>query len=175
MSFQAQTRGQPQSPAHPTPLPLNTVSSDHPATAHPTNESSTPTPAINKDPITCHVLDLTTGLPASSLSVVLTLLRPLGPSAPFTAITDSDGRITSWNAPPGPALSEIFGNFREHDNGRMVWALKFQTEDYYGKGNTFFPEVEVKFVCGNGRDGERNHWHVPLLLGPWSYTTYRGS
>lgn len=42
---------------------------------------------------------------------------------------------------------------------------------------SFWPEVEVKFVVqgrGEGEEGWR-HYHVPVLLGPWSYTTYRGS
>lgn len=124
-----------------------------------------------RDPITCHVLDLITGLPAPSLCVSLTLLRPLGPSTPFVAATSSDGRITTWNAQDGPTLSEIFANLAEHENGRMVWSLKFETGTYYGEGNTFFPEVEIRFfVYPQG-----GHYHVPLLLGPWSYTTYRGS
>ena len=126
---------------------------------------------ISKDPITCHVLDLVSGVPAPGLSVSLTLLKPFGPSAAFKAVTNGDGRITSWQVPDGPSLVEIFENLREHPDGQMVWSLKFETEKYYGAGNTFFPEVEVKFfVLPN-----RGHYHVPLLLGPWSYTTYRGS
>lgn len=173
MSSHAQPEGQPQAPDS-NPPATSTDPSYLPVNTDPANEPSAILPGTTQDPITCHVLDLTSGLPAPSLSATLTLLRPLGPSAPFTAVTNSDGRIMNWNAPPGPALSEIFENLREHDGGKMIWALKFQTEEYYA-GNTFFPEVEVKFICGNQRDGEKNHWHVPLLLGPWSYTTYRGS
>lgn len=124
-----------------------------------------------KDPITCHVLDLTTGRPAPALSVTLTLLRPLGPSTPFTAITNADGRVTKWQGQEGPSLQEMFDNLAEHPDGRMVWVLKFETGQYFGEGNTFFPEVEVRFFVFP-REG---HYHIPLLLGPWSYTTYRGS
>ena len=128
-------------------------------------------PQSRRDPITCHVLDLTTGRPAPSLPVSLTLLRPLGPSNPFRAVTSSDGRVSAWNAQEGPSLSEIFANLAEHEDGKMMWSLKFETGAYYGEGNTFFPEVEVRFfVHPHG-----GHYHVPLLLGPWSYTTYRGS
>ena len=124
-----------------------------------------------RDPITCHVLDLTTGCPAPSLAVSLTLIRPLGPSSPFRATTSLDGRISSWNVQEGPSLSDIFANLMEHEDGKMMWSLKFETGAYYGEGNTFFPEVEIKFfVYPHG-----GHYHVPLLLGPWSYTTYRGS
>ncbi|CAF9939580.1 MAG: hypothetical protein ALECFALPRED_008180 [Alectoria fallacina] len=124
-----------------------------------------------KDPITCHVLDLVSGVPAPGLLVALTLLKPFGPSAAFKASTNADGRISSWEAPDGPSLAEIFENLHEHPDGGMVWSLKFETGKYYGVGNTFFPEVEVKFFVLP----DRGHYHVPLLLGPWSYTTYRGS
>ena len=129
------------------------------------------TTGMPKDPITCHVLDLVSGVPAPHLPVSLTLLKPFGPSSAFTALTNADGRITNWEGPDGPSLTEIFENLREHPDGRMVWSLKFDTGKYYGAGNTFFPEVEVKFFVLP----DRGHYHVPLLLGPWSYTTYRGS
>ena len=135
-----------------------------------------------KDPITCHVLDTLNGQPARSLRVTLTLLRPLGPSAPFTATTNSDGRVAKWEQPaPGPSLSEIFDNLNLHKNEegetgeetKTVWELLFQTGEYFGEGKTFFPEVRVPFFVEAGERG--GHYHVPLLLGPWSYTTYRGS
>ncbi|KAL9136497.1 MAG: hypothetical protein Q9175_002308, partial [Cornicularia normoerica] len=85
-----------------------------------------------KDPITCHVLDLVSGVPAPRLPVSLTLLKPFGPSAAFTALTNADGRISSWEAPDGPSLAEIFENLREHPDGGMVWSLKFETAKYYG-------------------------------------------
>lgn len=124
-----------------------------------------------RDPITCHVLDLVSGVPAPGLAVSLTLIKPFGPAPAFKAVTNADGRVASWEAPDGPSLAEIFENFGEHPDGQMVWSLKFETEKYYGVGNTFFPEVEVKFFVLP----DRGHYHVPLLLGPWSYTTYRGS
>jgi len=127
--------------------------------------------AQHRAPITCHVLDTTTGRPAAFVHVSLTLLRPLGPSAPFTATTDSDGRVKEWEGQAGPSLDEIFTNAHEHSGGQMVWALKFNTGEYFGEGKTFFPEVEIRFFVR----GPQEHYHVPLLLGPWSYTTYRGS
>lgn len=137
---------------------------------HASIPSMSPT-APPKDPITCHILDLVTGRPASSLSVSLTLLRPLGPSAPFKAQTNADGRIMNWDAQDGPSLQSVFENLSEHPNDKLVWALKFETGEYYGEDNTFFPEVEVRFFVAP----KEGHYHVPLLLGPWSYTTYRGS
>lgn len=133
----------------------------------PINNPSPPPP--HRDPITCHILDQTTGLPAASVLVTLTLLRPSSPTVLFTARTSADGRIATWDAQAGPPLAEIFQKLHE---GRMVWSLKFATGEYFGEGNTFFPEVEVKFFVEEKGGG---HYHVPLLLGPWSYTTYRGS
>ncbi|KAI4099670.1 MAG: hypothetical protein LQ339_005835 [Xanthoria mediterranea] len=137
----------------------------------PTPLTAAPPPATAREPITCHVLDLTTGRPAASVAVSLTLLRPFGPSAPLTAVTSSDGRVNQWNGEAGSSLSEIFANLQEHDGGQMVWSLKFDTGAYFGIDRTFFPEVEVKFFV----DANSGHYHVPLLLGPWSFTTYRGS
>lgn len=55
------------------------------------------------------------------------------------------------------------------------YSLTFDTEGYFGgRGvETFFPEVVVQFVVRQGQKGE--HFHVPVLLGPFGYTTYRGS
>ena len=64
------------------------------------------------------------------------------------ARTDDDGRITGWDA------------------GRGVHRLVFDTGDH-----AFFPEVAVTFRI----TGPRAHLHVPLLLSPFAYTTYRGS
>ncbi|MCJ1362156.1 hypothetical protein MMC16_001258 [Acarospora aff. strigata] len=153
--------------------------------------STTTTP--QKDPITCHVLDTTTGHPAVNLHVSLTLLKPLGLSTPFTALTNADGRVTTWDAQAGPGLHEICSNSSEHGDsggsskgegggegegesenkgeaGNMVWSLRFDSGGYFGEGRTFWPEVEVRFFVTRGE-----RYHVPVLLGPWSYTTYRGS
>lgn len=54
--------------------------------------------------------------------------------------------------------------------GSSAWKLEFDTGSYYGVGNTFFPKVDLTFLV---KEGE--HFHVPLLLGPYSFTTYRGS
>lgn len=63
----------------------------------------------------------------------------------------------------------------------MLWVIEFHTDVYWRERGVkaFFPEVEIKFVTEGFRgmaEGERSkHWHVPLLMGPFSYTTYRGS
>ncbi|EPS45924.1 hypothetical protein H072_78 [Dactylellina haptotyla CBS 200.50] len=119
-------------------------------------------------PITCHVLDTSSGAPAASVPVTLSLIAPSvaalssSPEAQSiaTATTNSDGRIAAWSS-----------DFKI-ENGQ-VYKLKFETWDYF-KGKTFFPYVEVTFVVNMEKDG-REHYHVPVLLAPWSYSTYRGS
>lgn len=130
-----------------------------------------------KPPITCHVLDTTLGKPASSIPVILTLLNPSTSSTStplkFSATTNADGRVTAWTAASpfsSQTLEEVF-----HEAGDKKYSLTFDTEGYFGgRGvQTFFPEVVVQFVVREGQKGE--HFHVPVLLGPFGYTTYRGS
>lgn len=68
------------------------------------------------------------------------------------------------------SIQEVF-----QAEGDQHWSLRFDTEAYFGERGvkTFFPEVEVRFVVRG--DGKGEHYHVPVLLGPFGYTTYRGS
>jgi 5-hydroxyisourate hydrolase len=126
--------------------------------------------------ITCHVLDTVLGKPGVGIAVELRLLSPspaIFPSSPgsWTARTNSDGRVSAWESSRdiNTVVSELKAHLREGEH--MVWSLTFETEAYYGIGKTFWPQVELRFAAKK----EEEHYHVPLLLGPWSYTTYRGS
>ena len=124
----------------------------------------------SRDYITCHALDTTIGRPAKNVKVELTLDHPSLASrdAPvLKATTNDDGRVTNWSSSPEDLVQQLALSKGE----KLRWKLKFYTEDYYGAGNTFFPFVEISFYA----DPASGHFHVPLLLGPWSYTTYRGS
>jgi len=59
--------------------------------------------------------------------------------------------------------------------GDQKYSLTFDTDAYFGERGikAFFPEVVVGFVVRGEAKGE--HYHVPVLLGPFGYTTYRGS
>jgi 5-hydroxyisourate hydrolase len=129
-----------------------------------------------KDPITCHVLDTTTGRPAAGIKTTLLCNSQVQPSS-YVATTNSDGRITNWakqseNQETIESLikseAQIEGN-EIVGEGQSVWRLTFETGAYY-QGKCFFPTVDLTFLV---KEGE--HFHVPLLLGPYSYTTYRGS
>lgn len=152
--------------------------------------SSTPTPARQpptmaaRDPLTCHVLNTLTGTPAANLPVTLTLLSaPATPSAPVTfhATTNADGRVANWtpSAASTSSVPEILSALPAADS-KTNWSVRFEVGPWYeAQGvESFWPEVEVKFtVKGRGREGQEGwrHYHVPVLLGPWNYSTYRGS
>ena len=106
--------------------------------------------------LSTHVLDMTLGKPAQGIPV--TLERDgavLG-----SAVTDADGRVRDLIAkdPPLPA---------------GVYRLTFSVADYFrnARRETFLSDIVVQFNISPGKE----HYHVPLLLSPFGYTTYRGS
>lgn len=143
-----------------------------------------PTPET-KDRITCHVLDTRHGLPARGMRVKLELSSPASTATAariFESQTDDDGRIKVWlpyssstssGEVPVCTLDDVLGGVEADDTaGEMSrWTLRFDTEGYFGgMDKTFFPEVTVVFGVARGE-----RYHVPVLLAPFSYTTYRGS
>ncbi len=108
--------------------------------------------------ISTHVLDTTRGRPAAGLAVTLRRRGPAGDwSVVGRAVTDADGRVKELSA--GPLAS---GDYR----------LEFATGEYFKTSGitVFYPEV---FVTIAAVDGD-THVHVPLLLSPFGYTTYKG-
>jgi 5-hydroxyisourate hydrolase len=109
--------------------------------------------------VTTHVLDTARGTPAAGVQVRLERVSDAGPEELGRASTDPDGRVRDI----GPERLQA-GTYR----------LVFGTAEYFAGLNqrdSFFPEVTVTFTAG----GEASHYHVPLLLSPFGYTTYRGS
>ncbi|RAL15841.1 hydroxyisourate hydrolase [Aspergillus homomorphus CBS 101889] len=142
---------------------------------------------MSRDPITCHVLNTLTGTPAANLPVTLTLL-PSSTSAEqpttttFHATTNADGRVATWTPVTASQAQSVPGILAAlpTPESKTNWALRFEVGPWYEAQNveSFWPEVEVKFtVKGRGREGQEGwrHYHVPVLLGPWNYSTYRGS
>jgi 5-hydroxyisourate hydrolase len=111
--------------------------------------------------ITTHILDLSTGFPARAVPVKLERLIASGWSVVGSGVTDEDGRLRDLFP---PEMSFTPGSYR----------LIFDTLSYFNGQKTegfFFPQVTVEFyVSDTGR-----HYHVPLLLSPFGYSTYRGS
>ena len=108
--------------------------------------------------VTTHVLDTARGAPAVGVPVRLERVSGPGPEEIGRASTDSDGRVSDLGPQRLPA-----GTYR----------LVFDTAGYFAQQRTagFFPEVAVTFTV----DGEGQHYHVPLLLSPFGFATYRGS
>jgi 5-hydroxyisourate hydrolase len=111
--------------------------------------------------ITTHVLDTALGRPAAGLAVVLARRADDGQwDAVGRGHTDNDGRCRTLypgNDPPQAG----------------VYRLTFDTQRYFESldVDAFYPEVIVIFETLAGE----THYHVPLLLGPFGYTTYRGT
>jgi 5-hydroxyisourate hydrolase len=109
--------------------------------------------------ISTHVLDTAKGQPAQGVRVTLERRSQAAHWVPIgEGITDSIGRIAQLLR-NGDAL--------EAASYRMV----FHTGDYFENQESFYPEIEVRFLV---RDPSASY-HIPLLLSPYGYTTYRGS
>jgi 5-hydroxyisourate hydrolase len=122
-------------------------------------------------PITCHVLNTLSGTPASKLKATLTLLNAHDGLASFNALTNEDGRVKEWEASSDKTVQAVMDQYQQGD--KIPWSIKFEIGPWYESQGieSFWPEIEVKFYV---KKGER-HYHVPVLVGPWTYTTYRGS
>ena len=111
-------------------------------------------------PLTTHVLDTASGSPASGLFI--SLEKSVGGrfEAVREARTNSDGRLDA-------AL------ITQEEWGAGIYRIRFETGAYFAarKAVCFYPYVEVVFEV---RETEE-HYHVPLLLSPYGYSTYRGS
>ena len=109
-------------------------------------------------PITTHVLDTARGRPAEGVEVSLEYSADGSWKGLAKGITDKDGRVGGL-LPPGPL-------------DRGLYRLTFDTGPYFkaAKVPAFFPRVEIVFEVSEDR-----HHHVPLLLSPFGYSTYRGS
>lgn len=109
-------------------------------------------------PITTHVLDTSVGRPAEGVDVVLARLEGGSWLELARRSTDSDGRVREFLS-QGPVA-------------KGVYRLVFDTGAYFRKikAQGFYPEVSITFEVFDER-----HHHVPLLLNPYGYSTYRGS
>ena len=114
--------------------------------------------------LTTHALDTAHGRPAAGMAVELWSLPPLGAPVPVAAATlNADGRT---DAPLLSAEGFLPGTYE----------LRFFVGDYFRRqgAGTEPPFLDVVPVRVTLRAGD-GHYHVPLLVSPWSYSTYRGS
>lgn len=106
--------------------------------------------------ISTHILDVSRGKPAADVKVILEFL-----DGDFKRIaegvTNADGRVRDW----------------EFAMRTGTWRIRFEIDAYYKnlKEKCFYPFVEIVFTV----DDIEQHYHVPLLLSAYGYSTYRGS
>ena len=110
--------------------------------------------------LSSHILDISTGKPAPNVPVKLELQNSQTGVWKYLdqKITDQNGRIT---------------NFLEKSTAEKgIYRLTFLTEKYFSLSSTktFYPFIEVVFQIG-----EESHYHVPITLSPFGYSTYRGN
>lgn len=112
------------------------------------------------NPLSVHVLNLENGLPSPGVKVLLEKQDGKSWIELSSGITNEQGRIPALY-PEGKALEK--GNYR----------VTFKTGEWFAARKTpsFFPEVPVVFVV----DGTVPHYHIPLLLSPFGFSTYRGN
>ena len=111
-------------------------------------------------PITTHVLDIAKGSPAENVPIQLESLINSEWQLLGRGSTNADGRLTNLLEPGSLAK----GNYR----------ISFDVEKYFISQNIqrfFYPVVRIEFEILN----PEQHYHVPLLLSPFGYSTYRGS
>ncbi len=114
---------------------------------------------MSVSPITTHVLDTATGKPAQGVSLYLYQLRGDDFIELASGTTNSDGRVTD--------LLEA-----DHTLDVGTYKMKFILNEYFDKGSIsyFYPYAEIVFKVT-----DNSHYHIPLLLSPYGYSTYRGS
>lgn len=114
---------------------------------------------LNQNPLTAHILDTMTGFPASDIDATLFKWNPGSWVMIASRLSNDDGRM---------------GDFIKcEDFVEGIYKMIFNTKPYFEKKNadTFYPYVEIVFEVANNT----SHYHIPLLLSPFGYTTYRGS
>ncbi|KAF9270612.1 Hydroxyisourate hydrolase [Marasmius fiardii PR-910] len=124
---------------------------------------------MSKSPITCHVLDTSTGQPAEGIAIRLQEFQPAKEEGGIETfdplaegVTDSDGRCTDLLTPGGRDLLRP-----------GLYKIIFRTKEYFDKTKrqSFYPWVEITFDVKNSEE----HYHIPLLISPFGFNTYRGS
>lgn len=109
--------------------------------------------------ITTHILDTSTGKPAHEVTIIL-----------YQGGNDEWKELARGNTNADGRLPNLLATDEVLQSG--IYKLRFETKDYYDRLNiaTFYPFVEVVVDITTDR-----HYHIPLLLNPFGYSTYRGS
>ena len=116
--------------------------------------------ALAANPLSVHILDLQTGQPTAGVTVTLEQQSQDGWRQLASGVTNAQGRIAEMY-PADQAMQA--GDYR----------IVFKTGEHYArlKQDTFFPEIPVQFHV----EKTGQHYHIPLLLSPFGFSTYRGN
>jgi 5-hydroxyisourate hydrolase len=114
------------------------------------------------NPLSVHVLDLQSGQPTAGIRVKLEQRAGEGWRELAAGVTNAQGRIAALYPEDKPIPA---GDYR----------IVFETGEHYArlKQDTFFPRIPVEFHVA--QSAQSAHYHVPLLLSPFGYSTYRGN
>jgi 5-hydroxyisourate hydrolase len=119
-----------------------------------------PAAAADKNPLSVHVLDLQSGQPTAGIGVTLEQRQGAQWRELASGVTNAQGRIAALypEGKPMPAAE---------------YRIVFKTGEHYARLGqaTFFPRIPVEFTV----DARAQHTHIPLLLSPFGYSTYRGN
>ncbi|WP_158969353.1 hydroxyisourate hydrolase [Paraglaciecola sp. L3A3] len=117
---------------------------------------------MSRSPITTHVLDTSTGTPAEKITIRLSKMINEKWLELGQGITNSDGRVAEWSAINNQDITIEHG----------IYKLVFDLDNYFTKqgSKAFYPTADITF-----RISDDKHHHIPLLLSPFGYSTYRGS
>lgn len=127
-------------------------------------------PIRTRLPITTHVLDVSQGSPAAGVEVRLEMWKGIQPR-PLFGETDVSGWVYQGSSTTNKdgRCGQLMGMIEDMNPG--FYKITFNTGKYCPEG--FFPYVSIVFEIRESQ--KREHFHVPLLLSPFSFTTYRGS
>jgi len=109
--------------------------------------------------ITTHILDTTKGRPAAGVTITL-----------YNGINENWKEMARGKTNEDGRIKDLLTQEKVLEKG--IYKLRFETKDYFEKQGvkTFYPFVEIVFEIQSSE-----HYHVPLLLNPFGYSTYRGS
>lgn len=124
--------------------------------------------AVNPNILTTHVLDTARGIPVAGMKIVVSKNANKENEMDFVwesigqTVTNSDGRG------PGLLTPSVVETFEPG-----IYMITFYTKDYFDRSGTlnFYPQVDIIFRIAD----VSQHYHIPLNLSPFGYSTYRGS
>ncbi|MGZ0712129.1 hydroxyisourate hydrolase (plasmid) [Coraliomargarita sp. W4R53] len=117
--------------------------------------------------LTTHVLNAATGEPASGMGVVLAA------ASGDSVVAETPGAIIAHGKTDANGRASLGPDELAHGD----YTLTFLTREYFTDLDikSFYPFITVTFSVDGAPDGSIRHHHVPLLLSPFAYSTYRGS